>query len=32
MPVIETLEIYYQALASKNLEVVAESYDVSTKI
>ena len=32
MDAVETLKTYYEALASKNLEVVADSYDVPSKM
>ena len=32
MDAAETLKTYYEALASKNLEVVADSYDVPSKM
>ena len=32
MQALEALKTYYEALANKNLEVVADSYDVSSKM
>ena len=32
MHAVETLKTYYEALAHKNLEVVADSYDVPSKM
>ena len=32
MQAVKTLEIYYEALANKDLEVVADSYDVPSKM
>ena len=32
MQAVKTLEIYYEALANKKLEVVADSYDVPSKM
>ena len=32
MDAAETLKTYYEALASKNLEIVADSYDVPSKM
>ena len=32
MHAVETLKTYYEALAYKNLEVVADSYDVPSKM
>ena len=32
MHALETLKTYYEALAHKNLEVVADSYDVPSKM
>lgn len=32
MQAVETLKIYYEALANKNLELVADSYDAPSKL
>ena len=32
MQAVKTLEIYYEALANKKLEVVADSYDIPSKM